>query len=260
MDHIIAALLVINPFIPGLYSLLDYIGYIYNSTTIRIAYSSAGLFINSIYLILYFYLLYFLIHYNVHSGFKHDRKTKLIFSIIASIILLTIFFLRYYSFRTTDDMCKRVKKIKKKQDSLFIINIEKSLILVSFLYVLYFVNDSVQSGKKWLSGKTKTSIKKKSLYYSIGFLVVIIILKMFELAYLVKDDLKMCDKKKKKKRNKLHNGSIDKPMDESIDKEDEEDDVEDDVDNDRVSYLQYTGAFTNIISELVHFMFGSFYI
>ena len=76
--------------------------------------------------------------------------TKLIFSVISSIVLLSIFFLQYYSFKSVHNTYKRVKKLKKNQDSLLLINLEKTEILVAFLYVLYFAYDCVQSSKQFL--------------------------------------------------------------------------------------------------------------
>lgn len=194
MDHIIPALLVINPFIPGLYSLLDYIGYIYNSTTIRIAYTSARILINLIYIVLYIYIMTFMMDHSLSKGYAHDRKTKLIFTLISSIILITIFLLRYYSFKGISDLCKRVKKIKNNQDSLLLINIEKTLILVSFLFILYFIYDCYQSGKKFMNGENLTSIRIKSLYYTLGYSLTLLILKLFELNSLVKEDVEQCAK------------------------------------------------------------------
>ena len=65
MDQLISALLVINPFIAGLYSLLDYIGYIYDNITIRIAYTHANIFVSVIYLLLYVYLIHYMLTHNV---------------------------------------------------------------------------------------------------------------------------------------------------------------------------------------------------
>jgi hypothetical protein len=188
MEYIIPSLLVINPFIPGLYSLLDHIGYMYDCLTIRIAYTTAGILINVFYIILYVYIIAFFIQSGVHKGFEHDRKTKLIFSLISTIVLLTIFFLRYYSFKGITDICNRVNKIGDDGDSLLLINIEKTLILVSFLFVLYFTYDCVECSKKFINGKNTASVKLKSLYYSMGFLITLLILRMFELNSLIKED------------------------------------------------------------------------
>lgn len=207
MDQLISALLVINPFIAGLYSLLDYIGYIYDNITIRIAYTHANIFVSVIYLLLYVYLIHYMLTHNVTKGFKHNMGTKLIFSVISSIVLLSIFFLQYYSFKSVHNTYKRVKKLKKNQDSLLLINLEKTEILVAFLYVLYFAYDCVQSSKQFLKGDTVTSMQLNSVYYSFGFLASLLILKLFELNTLIKEDKRRQQKENITKSHMVLNGS-----------------------------------------------------
>lgn len=198
MDDIFSNFLIYSSINRGAYVLFNYIGQLFKLSLFRITVTTISLIINVLYLVLYGYIAYTLYTNNLVEGFYHDRKAKMVTALIATILIVVVFLLSYFSMNEDYDFCKNVvdshdNNSDSSSNNKKLYYLDKVINLVYLLWIFSMIIGIVQSRAELKAGKVMVAAK---LYHMLGSIVVsslMIILKSIQLGLLLEN--KEFDKK-----------------------------------------------------------------
>ena len=179
MDGIISEFLTYDSLNAGAYVLLNYIGQTFNLNKFRIGVTTLSLLANLMYVFVYGYIINHFYKNGLTEGFYHDRRKRMIMTIIATIMIGSIFLITYFSISKDKEICRKLEQDTR------LYYLDKIINLAYLIWIIMLLSSIITSNVKLKQGKIDIAAKFDKIVVMFVVTIIICFLKAYQLKLLL---------------------------------------------------------------------------